>query len=422
MSLYKMPYLQPYKGASTRHVCPSCKTKQSFTLYLDGNTDQPIHPTVGKCNREIKCGYHYTPRQFFIDHPEKNNKQSKKQSKKHSTKSKPAISRTSNKYSRDEKQSTAPVNIGFIPYRYVKQSASYNSHFVRFLCDYFPKEKIQNAVEDYALGATKKKGVIFWQIDINGKIRTGKIMQYNPRTGKRIKNRSGAINWVHNKLKYNNPDYANFNLCQCYFGEHLLRLYPDKPVAIVEAEKTAIITSMIIPQYIWLATGNLNGLNMEKSRVLENRDIVLYPDAGCYEKWRKKMQQIKNEIFCHITISNLIEIHATLKQKEAGYDLADYIIEQLKSKKHLPHPTAQLSIQSQSTPQLKQQQNQQTQNKQNRSNPINTNQSKQATQPPSEQLKSTQYTHFSSILKKMINKNPALLTLINELQLVEICQ
>ena len=141
-------------------------------------------------------------------------------------------------------------------------------------------------------------------------------MQYNPRTGKRIKNRSGAINWVHNKLKYSNPDYSNFNLCQCYFGEHLLRLNPDKPVAIVEAEKTAIITSMIIPQYNWLATGNLNGLNIEKSRVLENRDIVLYPDAGCYEKWRKKMQQIKNEIFCHITISNLIEIHATLKQKK----------------------------------------------------------------------------------------------------------
>ena len=407
MSLYKMPYLQPYKGASTRHVCPSCKTKQTFTLYLDGNTDQPIHPTVGKCNREIKCGYHYTPRQFFIDYPEKNNNQSKKRP----TKSQPSISRTSNKYSRDEKQSTAPVNIGFIPYKYVKQSASYNSHFVRFLCDYFPKEKIQNVVEDYALGATKKKGVIFWQIDINGKIRTGKIMQYNPRTGKRIKNRSGAINWVHNKLKYNNPDYANFNLCQCYFGEHLLRLNPDKPVAIVEAEKTAIITSMIIPQYNWLATGNLNGLNMEKSRVLENRDIVLYPDAGCYEKWRKKMQQIKNEIFCHITISNLIEIHATLKQKEAGYDLADYIIEQLKSKKHLPHPTAQLSIQTQSTPQPNHQQNQQTQTKQNRSNPINTNQCKPDQSP--------QQHPFSPSLQNMISKNPALLSLINNLQLVE---
>ena len=61
MSLYKQPFLEPYKGRGTRHTCPNCKVKQTFTLYLDGNTGQPIHPTVGKCNREIKCGYHYPP-------------------------------------------------------------------------------------------------------------------------------------------------------------------------------------------------------------------------------------------------------------------------------------------------------------------------------------------------------------------------
>jgi len=38
-------------------------------------------------------------------------------------------------------------------------------------------------------------------MDIQGKVRTGKIMQYNPDTGKRIKHQSGAIDWVHNKLK-----------------------------------------------------------------------------------------------------------------------------------------------------------------------------------------------------------------------------
>ena len=79
MSIYKRPYLQPYKGKSTRHTCPACKTKYAFTLYLYGNTGQPIHPTVGKCNREIKCGYHYTPRQYFDEHPEYKNTQSKTQ-------------------------------------------------------------------------------------------------------------------------------------------------------------------------------------------------------------------------------------------------------------------------------------------------------------------------------------------------------
>ena len=35
--------------------------------------------------------------------------------------------------------------------------------------------------------------VVFWQIDRDNNIRTGKIMEYNPETGKR----SGLINWVH---------------------------------------------------------------------------------------------------------------------------------------------------------------------------------------------------------------------------------
>ena len=67
--MYAQPYLQKYKGISTRHTCPECGQKQSFTLYLDGNTNEPIHRTVGKCNRESKCGYHYTPKQYFLDNP-----------------------------------------------------------------------------------------------------------------------------------------------------------------------------------------------------------------------------------------------------------------------------------------------------------------------------------------------------------------
>ena len=30
------------------------------------------------------------------------------------------------------------------------------------------------------MGSTKSGDVIFWQIDIDGKVRTGKIMQYDP--------------------------------------------------------------------------------------------------------------------------------------------------------------------------------------------------------------------------------------------------
>ena len=70
--MFKPPYLQPYKGKATRHTCPACGAKESFTLYINGETNEHINSKVGKCNRESKCGYHYTPKQFFIDNPELN--------------------------------------------------------------------------------------------------------------------------------------------------------------------------------------------------------------------------------------------------------------------------------------------------------------------------------------------------------------
>jgi hypothetical protein len=345
MSLYKQPFLEPYKGRGTRHTCPNCKVKQTFTLYLDGNTGEPIHPTVGICNRAIKCGYHYPPRQYFADHPElwKNvskiyrskstNTPVSSQSKNSSSKCTNTRSQSTNKRpkrcynTKPQLSLAAPPKMDLIPRKYVKESVSANSNFVRFLCKHFPREYVKKAIEDYALGATKNGSVIFWQIDIKGNVRTGKIMQYNSSTGKRIKHKSGAINWVHNILKIKDPKYTNYNLNQCYFGEHLLKFYPNKPIAIVEAEKTAVIGSIIFDNYNWLAAGNLNGLNVEKSRVLQNKNVVLYPDAGCFDKWTKKSMQIKSAVFCKIEISNLIEKHASAYQAEEGYDIADYIIE-----------------------------------------------------------------------------------------------
>lgn len=426
MPHYKKPYFQPYKGKSTRHTCPACKDTYSFTLYLNGNTGQPIHPTVGKCNHEIKCGYHYTPRQYFNDHPEKKNKQPQKQPTPQQSKNQQLSScqlpsrqlappqQLQIQHPLQPAESTPnkkpSSEINHIPYTYVKRSASYNSNFVRFLCNYFSKDKIETAVEYYALGATKNKEVIFWQIDINGKVRTGKIMQYNPRTGKRIKNNTGAIDWVHNKLKKTNPGYDNFNLRQCYFGEHLLRLYPNRPIAIVEAEKTAVITSMVIPQCNWLAAGNLNGLNIEKSKVFENRDIVLYPDAGCYEKWSRKMLEIRKQIPCKIAVSELIEYHATPQQIAAGYDIADYIIQQLNAGKHLPqqHPQSQIPPQPKQPTQLQSEQ---------QSSPLQSEQSFQSQTEDNTEPRNS--TPFSPTLQRMISINPSLLTLINEFQLVE---
>ena len=68
-------------------------------------------------------------------------------------------------------------------------------------------------------------------------------------------------------------------------GEHLLTIYPTATVAIVESEKSAIIASFIMPELIWLATGGIQSLTIEKCRVLRGRNVILYPDLGAYDKW-----------------------------------------------------------------------------------------------------------------------------------------
>src|SRR5258705_8982139 len=58
--------LEPYKGMNTRYRCPSCQQKdKTFSPYIDMETGDHLHPSVGRCNRESKCGYHYTPKQYF---------------------------------------------------------------------------------------------------------------------------------------------------------------------------------------------------------------------------------------------------------------------------------------------------------------------------------------------------------------------
>ena len=67
--------LERYRGRSTRHVCPQCGRKNVFTRYVDTENNYIyISDNVGKCNRLDKCGYHYTPHQYFTDNPWKREK------------------------------------------------------------------------------------------------------------------------------------------------------------------------------------------------------------------------------------------------------------------------------------------------------------------------------------------------------------
>lgn len=294
--------LEPYRGMNTRYRCPGCQQRdKTFSLYIDTETHEHIAPSVGRCNRESNCGYHYTPKQYFQDNP--------------------AISVNTPQLKAYRPKPVTPKPVSYIPVEVFKGSLKGHetNHFVKFLIDLFAVDIASETISRYFIATSKHwdGATVFWQIDTQGKVRTGKIMLYNPTTGKRVKEPFNHITWVHKALKQ-----PEFELRQCLFGEHLLQ-DKTKPVAIVESEKTAIIASVYLPRFIWLAVGSLTNLNAERCKVLSGRSVVLFPDLNGFEKWNTKAKELSH--IARISVSDLLERKATETERTQGLDLADYL-------------------------------------------------------------------------------------------------
>ena len=312
---HQPPYLEKYKGIASRHECPACHDKRSFAYYIDVDTGQVIDKSVGRCNHESGCGYHYSPSQFLKDNPQRKENRT------------PIIL---NRTPRSEPLKEP----GRIPEEYLDQSSGYKSNFIAFLCSIFDRyteesPTIERLMNDYYLGCAKDGSVIYWQVNTDSRVRTGKVMQYNPETGKRIKNASGAIDWVHAKLKRDNVLSDDFNLVQCLFGEHLLPKYPDKVVALVEAEKSALIAAGVYPEYVWLATGGKSRLSPDKLQILKGRTVVMFPDVDGYELWTEKARELQQHGY-KVMVSDVLEANASLEDRENKIDLADWLIWELR--------------------------------------------------------------------------------------------
>ena len=175
----------------------------------------------------------------------------------------------------------------------------------------------------YGIGATKEGASVFWQRDIEGRVRTGKIMAYDPISGHR-KKEAGSINWVHSIMQQRGQLPDVWQLTQCLYGEHLLPLYPDAVVGIVEAYKTAHVGAILHPDMVWLATDSLSGLTAERLTALKGRRVILYPDEGRgYTEWQRKIEPIAREVGFSYRISEFVEEHLP---HGTGSDLADMVL------------------------------------------------------------------------------------------------
>lgn len=196
--------------------------------------------------------------------------------------------------------------------------------FVTFILTILEPNVVQDLIRDYQLGVTSQRDVIFFQLDVTGSCRTGKIMKYDSETGHRIKdpNVPGRVTWVHSLMKTSGQLPKEWELSQCLFGEHLLPQHPQQTVALVESEKTAIIAAGLMPQYLWLATGGKSCIN-DRLNVLKGRKVIAFPDVDGFQEWTDKLAKYPD---LDITVSPLLQQAATTEDLAAQIDIADWLI------------------------------------------------------------------------------------------------
>lgn len=308
--------LAPYKGKQSRLSCPACNRNHCFSPYVD-EEGRLLDASVGRCDHESSCGYHKTPGEFFKEHPEKRpDTEDWRRPPEWIKKPQP----------RKCHPERSEGSVCTLPEDLIRKTIRLNpeSNLITFLKTLFPEDTIQRLVQLYWLGVTKSQDTVFYQIDIRGRVRAGKIIRYNTDTGHRIKDSSSQIpvDWVHTRLKRSGVLPESWQLSQCLFGEHLLPQRPDAIVCLVEAEKTAVICAGFLPEFLWLATGGKGQLG-DRLDALYGRRVIAYPDVDAFAEWSTKL---KERPWLSILVSDYLETTATEEERNAGADIADRLI------------------------------------------------------------------------------------------------
>lgn len=277
--------------SSKKFRCPNCH-KKSLVRFIDANRNY-ADEQYGRCDREVNCGYFVKPESIVEAE---------------------II---------DRKEYEDPKEPSFIPTHYATESYKRyeDNNLYKYLVGLVGAPRVEELIHKYRFGVDQSgpyttDWTLFWQYDADNRIRSAKMIKYDE-TGHRCKESSAS--WFHKKGDFfRGPLFPDFNLKQCLFGEHLVRT-SIKPIAIVESEKTALIASLYIDKYTWVACGGIQELRAEKVAILKNRSVTVFPDLGAYDNWAIKAEDLG------FNISDHLEKIGADEDRAAGKDLADFL-------------------------------------------------------------------------------------------------
>lgn len=218
----------------------------------------------------------------------------------------------------------------FIDLDIIKRLQGQRNTFVDFLHTLFDSPKVAASVQRYCIGGDSMCRTIFPNIDTEGRCVGGAVIPYLA-NGHRDKSK-GASN-IHAELRRKDktlPQQAD----QVLFGSHLLRLYPDASVGVVESQKSAVILSIIYPEIVWVATAGMTNFNERLLFPIYDRNVVAYPDVNGVKVWTERAKDLP---FKNIRVSDWwryaqddkeditdVVIRA-IQQEKTPYSIPDYI-------------------------------------------------------------------------------------------------
>lgn len=193
-------------------------------------------------------------------------------------------------------------------------------------------EQMAHAASRYRLGKSRSDKCIFWMIDQQGIVRDGHI----------------GTSWASEMLKSREPELLkDWHPQHCLFGLGTLRKdvrskmedgrrisdirHQTSNIAIVESEASAVILSELFPEQLWLATCYPGNLTVENLEVLKGHHVTLFPPTdptmSTYVTWLEVADQAHRQFALDISVSSILEDHATSEQKARKIDLVEFLFE-----------------------------------------------------------------------------------------------
>lgn len=234
----------------------------------------------------------------------------------------------------------------YLPMKRIESSARIadRSNLFHYLSNRFPShvEAIRNVFWDYRVGCSQYYNLngcsacsTFPMIDEYGNCHRLKIIPFPLDSHHRIKS--------HDKRR-DITQRCGKGTRLTYFGSHLLSKYPNKPLAVVESEKTAIVGQIFFDQFLWIATGGKGNLKPHHASFMKGRILNLFPDVDGLVDDNKGVSWVKRADELRADGHTVLIADSLLRQCDPNGkdDICDIILSTFKEPAITPIPSPKI--------------------------------------------------------------------------------